>query len=136
MVNFQNNRKILYSKIPKDYKKLKNNVLSLEQFIAIWFKDENIFSEGKINLFKYLNDNVDKMFTKKDEVRVTLKNKRSFYMSAGMSAGYLIDSRNKQISAERGKQKYDGNFELNNLKYNSVNVGHLYFPPLPPGIAQ
>ena len=53
MVNFQNNRKILYSKIPKDYKKLKNNVLSLEQFIAIWFKDENIFSEGKINLFKY-----------------------------------------------------------------------------------
>jgi hypothetical protein len=79
MVNFQNNRKILYNEIPKDYKKLKNNVLSLEQFIAIWFKDENIFSEGKINLFKYLNDNVDKMFTKKSNTRLALKSKRTFY---------------------------------------------------------
>lgn len=48
------------------------------------------------------------------------QNKRSFYMSAGMSAGYLIDSRNKQISAERGKQKYDGNFNLNNWRVATI----------------
>jgi hypothetical protein len=79
MVNFQNNRRILYNEIPKDYKKLKNNVLSLEQFIAIWFKDENIFSEAKINLFKYLNDNIDNIFTKKSTTRTALKSKRTFY---------------------------------------------------------
>ena len=48
------------------------------------------------------------------------QNKRSFYMSAGMSAGYLIDSRNKQISAERGKQKYNGNFDLNNWRFATI----------------
>ncbi|MGI9139269.1 MAG: hypothetical protein ACR2IM_09530, partial [Sediminibacterium sp.] len=31
--------------------------------------------------------------------------KKSFYMSMGMSAGYLVDARNKQKSSERGKQK-------------------------------
>jgi hypothetical protein len=48
------------------------------------------------------------------------QNKRSFYMSAGMSAGYLIDSRNKQISAQKGKQKYDGNFNLNNWRVATI----------------
>lgn len=48
------------------------------------------------------------------------QNKKSFYLSAGMSAGYLIDSRNKQISAERGKQKYDGNFNLNNWRVATI----------------
>lgn len=48
------------------------------------------------------------------------QNKRSFYVSAGMSAGYLINSRNKQISAERGKQKYDGNFNLNNWRVATI----------------
>jgi hypothetical protein len=38
--------------------------------------------------------------------------KRSFSVSAGVSAGYLISSRNKQISAERGKQKIESNFDL------------------------
>ncbi|MCW3088228.1 MAG: outer membrane protein beta-barrel protein [Sediminibacterium sp.] len=32
--------------------------------------------------------------------------------SAGMSAGYLLGSRNKQISAERGKQKYKADFDF------------------------
>jgi hypothetical protein len=39
-------------------------------------------------------------------------NKKSFSISAGVSAGYLVSSRNKQISAERGKQKINGNFDL------------------------
>lgn len=43
----------------------------------------------------------------------TPNNRRGFSFSAGISAGYLINSRNKQISGERGKQKYkyDFNFE-------------------------
>jgi len=48
------------------------------------------------------------------------ENKRSFYISAGMSAGYLIDARNKQISTERGKQKYNGNFNLNNWRVATI----------------
>jgi hypothetical protein len=40
------------------------------------------------------------------------ENKKSLSLSAGISAGYLISSRNKQISAERGKQKINGNFDL------------------------
>jgi len=43
-------------------------------------------------------------------------NKRSLSFSAGISAGYLINSRNKQISAERGKQKINGNFDLEPFK--------------------
>lgn len=79
MPDFQKNRRILYSKIPKEYKKYKGVELTLDQFNKIWYKDENIFSEGNINLFKYLNDNVDNMFAKKDTVRTALKSKRSFY---------------------------------------------------------
>ncbi len=38
--------------------------------------------------------------------------RRGFSFSAGVSAGYKIESRNKQISNERGKQKIKGNFDL------------------------
>ena len=38
--------------------------------------------------------------------------KKSLSISAGISAGYLIGARNKQISGERGKQKIEGNFDL------------------------
>lgn len=38
--------------------------------------------------------------------------RNGFNISLGMSAGYLIDSRNKQISAERGKQKVNGDFNF------------------------
>jgi hypothetical protein len=38
--------------------------------------------------------------------------RRGLIMSAGMSAGYLLASRNKQVSGERGKQKYKGDLAL------------------------
>ena len=44
------------------------------------------------------------------------ENKKSLSISAGISAGYLISSRNKQISAERGKQKINGNFDLESFR--------------------
>jgi len=40
----------------------------------------------------------------------TPNTRRGLSFSVGMSAGYLISSRNKQISGERGKQKYKGDF--------------------------
>lgn len=39
--------------------------------------------------------------------------KRGFSFSAGVSAGYLYNARNKQISNERGKQKIRSDFDLN-----------------------
>lgn len=39
-------------------------------------------------------------------------NNRGLVLSAGVSAGYLIASRNKQTSGERGKQKYKGNHAM------------------------
>ena len=40
------------------------------------------------------------------------KAKNAFSFSAGISAGYLISSRNKQVSDIRGKIKYKGDFDL------------------------
>jgi hypothetical protein len=37
---------------------------------------------------------------------------RGLIISAGVSAGYLVASRNKQISSERGKQKYKGDLAM------------------------
>ena len=54
--------------------------------------------------------------------------KRSFSISAGVSAGYLISSRNKQISAERGKQKSQGGFNLN--PWRLAAVGEIGLGPI------
>jgi len=68
----------------------------------------------------------NKLFTKYLTVPVQLNfqpnpsSHKSFYASIGLSAGYLVDARDKQISAERGKQKYDGNFELNNWRFATI----------------
>lgn len=45
-------------------------------------------------------------------INATPNKPRGFNFSAGVSAGYLFKSRNKQISDERGKIKYNGNFDL------------------------
>lgn len=46
--------------------------------------------------------------------------KRGFSLSAGVSAGYKIGSRNKQISDERGKQKEKGDFDLDPWRFAYV----------------
>jgi len=75
---------------------------------------ENIsFSKNKL-FAKYLT--VPFQFNFKSDP----KSNKSFYMSAGMSAGYLVDARNKQKSSERGKQKQDGNFNLNNWRFATI----------------
>ena len=76
--------------------------------------------------FENIKFSKNKLFTKYLTVPFQLNfqpnptNKKSFYASVGMSAGYLIDARNKQISTERGKQKYDGNFNLNNWRVATI----------------
>ncbi|MEI6584661.1 MAG: outer membrane beta-barrel protein [Sediminibacterium sp.] len=47
-------------------------------------------------------------------------NHRSLNVSVGLSAGYLLQSRNKQISAERGKQKIKGDFNFEPWRVASI----------------
>ena len=49
--------------------------------------------------------------------------KKGFYAGIGVSAGYLLKARNKQISAERGKQKIGGTFNLND--WRTAAIGEL-----------
>lgn len=90
MYNFRYNTSLSYRKDPTPY----------------GFTDTISFSKNKlfvqyltVPLMVNFNSNPDK--------------KGSFSISAGVSAGYLISSRNKQISSERGKQKAQGDFNLN-----------------------
>jgi hypothetical protein len=41
-------------------------------------------------------------------------------ISAGVSAGYLLRNRNKQISEQRGKVKYDGSFDLQPFRIAAI----------------
>ena len=50
----------------------------------------------------------------------TPMNRKGFYASIGLSAGYLIGSKNKQISEERGKRKEKGNFNLNDVRFATI----------------
>lgn len=45
-------------------------------------------------------------------INTTPDSRRGLSFSAGISAGYLLNSRNKQISSERGKQKIKGDFNF------------------------
>lgn len=52
-------------------------------------------------------------------------------LSAGVSVGYLYSARNKQVSGERGKQKNNGDYDLNKWKFSyvgDIGIGpvHLY----------
>ena len=77
------------------------------------FMDDVNFTKNKL-FVKYLTVPVKLNFQPNPYSR------KGFYASIGLSAGYLVDARNKQISPERGKQKYDGNFELNNLRFATI----------------
>ena len=47
-------------------------------------------------------------------------NRKALYASMGMSVGYLWNAKNKQISGERGKEKYRGNFNLNDWRFATI----------------
>lgn len=53
---------------------------------------------------------------------------RSFEMSLGFSGGYLLKSRTKQVSAERGKVRHTDDFSLN--KWRLGLTGELAYGPI------
>jgi hypothetical protein len=53
-------------------------------------------------------------------INTTPDSRRGLSFSAGVSAGYLINSRNKQVSGERGKQKYRGDFNFEPWRFAAV----------------
>lgn len=54
--------------------------------------------------------------------------KKGLSLSAGVSAGYLVGSRNKQISTERGKVKVKGDFDLEPIRL--AYIGELGIGPV------
>lgn len=54
--------------------------------------------------------------------------KKGLSFSAGVSAGYLVGSRNKQISEERGKTKTRGDFDLE--QFRLAYIGELGLGPV------
>lgn len=94
------------------------------------FRFENPISfsntPGNYTYFDVVNFKKNKLFVEYLTVPVLLnyhsnpQNRKSFYASIGMSAGYLIQSHTKQISDERGKKKVNGNFNLNNFKLATI----------------
>ncbi len=75
--------------------------------------DDIAFSKNKL-LVKYLTIPVQINFTPNPNA------KRGFYASIGMSAGYLLNAKNKQISKERGKEKFEGSFNLNDWRIATI----------------
>ena len=69
------------------------------------FNDSINFSKNKLYV-SYLTVPIMLNFN------TTPDSRRGFSFSAGVSAGYLYGSRNKQISGERGKQKTQGDFNF------------------------
>jgi hypothetical protein len=61
-------------------------------------------------------------------INTTPDKRNGFSFSAGVSAGYLVGSRNKQISGERGKQKINGNFEME--PWRLAAIGELGIGPV------
>jgi hypothetical protein len=86
------------------------------------------FREDIVTNMKYdvVSFTKNKLFVKYITVPLQLNfspnptNKKGFYASIGMSAGYLWNAKNKQISPERGKEKYRGNFNLNDWRIATI----------------
>ena len=112
---------------------LYKNYLNLKY--GVGFEMYNFRFEQPISFSKPPNSNINfdnitfsknKLFVEYLTVPVQLNfqsnpdNSRSFYASLGVSTGYLLQSHTKQISTERGKQKVNGNFNLNNFKMATI----------------
>ena len=71
------------------------------------------FTKNKL-LVKYLTVPIQINFTPNPT------NRKAFYASMGMSLGYLWNAKNKQISGERGKEKFRGNFNLDDWRFATI----------------
>jgi hypothetical protein len=105
MYNFRYDRNLSYRKDPSPY--IFNDTVS--------FSKNKLFA-GYLTVPFMVNIN-------------TAPNKqKSLSFSAGISAGYLVASRNKQISNERGKVKYKGDFDLE--PFRLAAIGELGLGPV------
>lgn len=59
---------------------------------------------------------------------ITPSRNNGFSFSAGVSAGYLLGSHNKQVSGQRGKQKIKGDFDLQ--PWRLAAIGELGLGPI------
>jgi Outer membrane protein beta-barrel domain len=78
------------------------------------FRDSISFSKNKLNL-KYLT--VPLML---NVATTKKKGMPKLSASVGMSAGYLIRERNKQNSSERGRQKNQGDYDMQKFKLSYI----------------
>lgn len=86
------------------------------------FRDSISFSKNKLNL-KYITVPLMLNFATTKQ-----KSKPSISASFGVSAGYLIRQRNKQNSNERGRQKNQGDYDLQRFKLSYIaelGLGHI-----------
>ena len=91
-----------------------DNAISFREDIITNVKYDVVsFTKNKL-LVKYLTVPVQINFSPNPT------NKKAFYASIGMSAGYLWNAKNKQISGERGKEKFRGNFNLNDWRFATI----------------
>ncbi len=96
--------------------------ISFREDISGYVKyDDAVFTKNKL-LVKYLTIPLQINFKPNPNL------KKGFYASVGMSAGYLMNAKNKQISEERGKEKFEGNFNLNDWRI--ATIGELGVGPI------
>jgi hypothetical protein len=95
--------------------------ISYHKSPAYIFRDSVNFSKNKLYA-SYLS--VPLMLN----VNTQPDKKKGFSFSAGVEAGYLVGSRNKQISSERGKVKTKGDFDLE--PFRLAYVGELGIGPI------
>ena len=87
----------------------KNNITYNDNPPSI-FKDSIDFSKNKLYVGYLTVPLMVNIIAEPDK-------KQSFSLSAGVSAGYKIGSRNKQVSDEKGKQKIHGDFDLDPWRF-------------------
>jgi len=90
-----------------------DNNISYNKNPAYIFRDSVDFSKNKLYV-GYIT--VPLMIN----INATPGKRNGFSFSAGVSAGYRIGSKNKQVSDERGKQKIRGDFDLNPWRFAYV----------------
>lgn len=119
--------------IAKGYVNLKYG-LGLEMFN---FRYENNISYNKTPAYIFrdsVNFTKNKLYAGYASVPLMLNfntspgRKKGLSFSAGVSAGYLVGSRTKQISGERGKDKVRGDLDLE--KFRLAYVGELGIGPI------
>jgi hypothetical protein len=118
--------------------KLIKNFVSLQygvgfEMFNFRFEKNISFRDDLFGKIKYDNVNFskNKLFVKyltvplKINFNLAPMANKPLHASIGMSAGYLLKARNKQISNERGKEKYEGTFNLNSWRI--ATIGELGF---------